>query len=82
MYQIVVHIKGMTKTCRFEERTEVRARRFVETLARAGFWIPRSQPAAYMPPSRITLLEVSRMTSKKSGTRARRKMFAVFHPMF
>jgi hypothetical protein len=59
MYRIIVHITGEdADRHQFLSRSHAEAKRLTEELTRNGFWIPRSRPATFMPPSRIELVEV------------------------
>jgi hypothetical protein len=59
MYRVIVHITGEdAERHQFLRRSHAEAKRLTEELTRSGFWIPRSRPATFMPPSRIELVEV------------------------
>jgi hypothetical protein len=59
MYRIIVHITAeKARRHEFFRRSQAESKRLTEELTRNGFWIPRSRPSTFMPPSRIELVEV------------------------
>lgn len=68
MYRIIVHIAGeKARRHEFLRSSQAEAKRLTEELTRNGFWIPRSRPSTFMPPSRIELVEVVQHTRKARG---------------